>query len=187
MGIDVLWPNPADKFYICTVGSRPTALQEGLIIYETDTDCFRVYDGTNWRIIGGPGAKGNETVYGNSIGTNDYGGATFTNIILNKTLTPPAGAQNVRFTVNIGARPITAERNWDAQIKWAGAVPATAPAFTGITLTPNNMHPLMWKFTVSLGGVWVPQALQLEMRQISGTSGAVRQSASSYAIEWEWD
>lgn len=38
---------------ICTSTSRPTAPYEGQMIYETDTDLFRFWDGAAWKICGG--------------------------------------------------------------------------------------------------------------------------------------
>lgn len=41
---------------VCTSGTRPSSPNEGMTIYETDTDLFRVYTGSAWVTIGDPGA-----------------------------------------------------------------------------------------------------------------------------------
>lgn len=33
---------------VCTSGSRPSSPVEGMVIYETDTDSIRAYDGSSW-------------------------------------------------------------------------------------------------------------------------------------------
>ena len=38
---------------VCTAATRPASPSEGMTIYETDTDLYRVYDGSNWqRLVG---------------------------------------------------------------------------------------------------------------------------------------
>ena len=37
----------------CTSGTRPGSPNEGMTIYETDTDYIRVYNGSAWRVVAG--------------------------------------------------------------------------------------------------------------------------------------
>lgn len=50
MGIKVWYPDPADRYVICTSATRPTGDQRitGMMIYETDTAETLVWNGTNW-------------------------------------------------------------------------------------------------------------------------------------------
>jgi hypothetical protein len=40
----------------CTAATRPASPNEGMTIYETDTDLYRVYSGTAWEVVQGYGA-----------------------------------------------------------------------------------------------------------------------------------
>ena len=41
---------------VCTSGTRPSSPVEGMVIYETDTDNLKVWDGAAWQTIAGPAA-----------------------------------------------------------------------------------------------------------------------------------
>lgn len=59
----------------CTVATRPTP-QEGMVIYETDTDTIRVYEGTTWRAIWRLPGTYTPTLVGMAIGTGGSAGNT---------------------------------------------------------------------------------------------------------------
>ncbi len=50
MGIDRTSVNP---YQICTSASRPTNATQGTLIYETDTNNIRFYNGSNWQLFAG--------------------------------------------------------------------------------------------------------------------------------------
>lgn len=52
----------------CTTGTRPTGI-EGRVIFETDTDTIRVYDGTTWLAIWRASATYTPTLTGMVVGT----------------------------------------------------------------------------------------------------------------------
>ncbi len=43
--------NKAPGHLLCTSTSRPASPSEGMVIYETDTNTKRWYDGTNWQLF----------------------------------------------------------------------------------------------------------------------------------------
>jgi len=51
------FPSPSLAYSVCTSSTRPPSPTEGMAIYETDTDRYLVYDGSNWNLpksIAGP-------------------------------------------------------------------------------------------------------------------------------------
>lgn len=62
----------------CTSGTRPGSPNDGMTIYETDTNYLRIYNGSAWRLIGGdvPAASVERTTT-QSIGTGSATAVSF--------------------------------------------------------------------------------------------------------------
>lgn len=60
-------------FIGCTSGTRPSSPQEGMIIFETDTDRVYIYSGSTWVQLGGIGAW---TAYTPTVGGWSIGNGT---------------------------------------------------------------------------------------------------------------
>jgi hypothetical protein len=48
MGLTVYYPDPADRYVVCTSTTRPATPFSGLLIYETDTGLFNTWTGAVW-------------------------------------------------------------------------------------------------------------------------------------------
>lgn len=86
----------------CTSGTRPSSPNEGMTIYETDTDYIRVYDGATWQVIAGntPAARAQRTTT-QSIGTGSATAVSFGAADYNAG-TMWAGGAPTRLTAPIG-------------------------------------------------------------------------------------
>lgn len=86
----------------CTSGTRPSAPNEGMTIYETDTDYIRTYDGTTWQVMTGntPAARAQRTTT-QSISTGSTTAVSFGAADYNAG-TMWAGGSPTRLTAPIG-------------------------------------------------------------------------------------
>lgn len=73
---------------VCTSTTRPTSPTQGLLIYETDTQTRRWYDGANWIAVAQGGYLGSTMPNGGS-----YTGNSFGTVAAALTVTIPAGIQ----------------------------------------------------------------------------------------------
>lgn len=64
------FPDPLDKYTICTSSTRPSGAYEGLMIYESDTNRAYIFDGTTWQ----PVMVGRRIAAGTFSGSTDAGG-----------------------------------------------------------------------------------------------------------------
>jgi hypothetical protein len=53
MGLTVYYPDPADRYVVCTSTTRPGLPFNGLMIYETDTKRVYIHSGTEWKYQSG--------------------------------------------------------------------------------------------------------------------------------------
>lgn len=104
----------------CTSGTRPTGV-EGRLIYETDTDLLRVYDGSAWQRVANDSGK--QVVSGFTSGTTDLNGDL-----------------PVSFGVTFAAAPIVVFTVVRASSQQHAAHLTAAPSTTGCTprITVND-------------------------------------------------
>ena len=94
------------KHGVCTSTTRPSAPYEGMMIYETDTDLLRIWNGSAWRTLafGTPTNGAVLQVVSNQITTQTA--TTSTSFVdatdFNATITPTSTASKVFVTVSAG-------------------------------------------------------------------------------------
>lgn len=112
------FPDPTDRYIICTSSTRPPAPYDGLMIYETDTNLLYVYDAASpaWRVVGLLPLQQTTVVQGSVGGNNDTTSATYITWSPALTVTIPSwattayvqasivGMYNISNTCGIGFR-----------------------------------------------------------------------------------
>lgn len=112
MGIDV-YPDPYDRYVICTSATRPSIPFAGLMIFETDTFRQYVYTGTAWYYLNGgtdpTAARGYAsalTAVQTTITQITLGGEAYdygNNFASNAYTAPRAGLMDAKWRVSVSA------------------------------------------------------------------------------------
>jgi len=86
---------------VCTSSTRPTSPFEGQMIYETDTDLLRIWNGSAWKTLAAAApAQGTilQVVHGSTGSQNSSTSATYIDSNLTATITPQSSSSLILVT-----------------------------------------------------------------------------------------
>lgn len=111
---------------VCTSTTRPSAPYDGQMIYETDTDTVRVWNGSTWQAIGGT-PVGSFFSYTPSTSNPASGTSiTATDLLLGTmTVTPTSTSDSVALFISYG-------------INWSGYTDGMNQVLTTVKFGPSN-------------------------------------------------
>jgi hypothetical protein len=178
-------PDPSDKLVICTSTTRPAAPYEGQTIFETNTDRYYGWDGSQWRFVASLTQEEMEHSTFTPAANRDVTGAIQNWTTETGAALCPPWASRARVTTHVGG--------------WYDAVPATSGFFMstrfggvdgmeiGCSTNANYGGRLSTSWSDMFTGI-TPGAviIQPRARRSSGT-GTLRADTStkfSYTIDW---
>lgn len=174
------YPDPLDKFQICTSSTRPTSPFEGMMIYETDTDIIYWYSGTSW-VARVATTLQQSTVYQSAPAGNDDltaaamadWGSTIGTVAI------PSWATVTMVVVSInGAYPVSAAGGYQFRIVLDGVAGRTMTGLPGQDFTNNPRASMSWTDTFTGFSTGSSKTLKMQGFRSSGT-GAMRVDTAS--------
>jgi len=138
---------------VCTSTNRPASPFEGQVIYETDTDLVKAWNGSSWVTVG-PTTQVGKVLQVVSTTKTDTFSTTSTTLVditgLSATITPSATSSLVLITFNV-----TADGPQSSGIALlrgstkigAGATAGSRPALSTVTIYQTSDRPAVQSFT----------------------------------------
>jgi len=133
---------------VCTSTNRPSTPFDGMVIYETDTDLVKAYNGSSWETVGPTTASGLSYLTGASfsaVSTVSFASGVFTstyqNYVVTLNLTASSTDQDISIRVNNAGTPRTAANYYGSKTTITGPGTSTNTGTNGGT-SHNAMRTL---------------------------------------------
>ncbi|SRR6266536_548975 len=156
----------------CTSSNRPAAPFDGMVIYETDTDSIKVYDGTNW--LQSKRTLGFAEVTADQSGISS-GGAETDLTSLTTTVTVPVGSR-IRISSYVAGAPSATGERYTCRIKEDGVTIQEAPQVQSSLAGVNATVFMPSRVRTGLSG---SHTYKLTMTRLNGT-GSFQMSAATF-------